>query len=68
MLTITIVMGIVYLSVAIFSYIIKQYIDGLIKTSMTQFAQFESNMNANDKLITDSITGEIDKLIVVLNK
>lgn len=47
-------------------YLVKIYIDGLVTQALSQFATFQANMNANDKLITDTIVNQLEKMANLL--
>lgn len=47
-------------------YVVKIYIDGLVAQALSQFATFQANMNANDKLITDTIANQLEKVANLL--
>lgn len=61
-----IITGVALAALLITGYVVKKYVDGLVNQALSQFATFQSNMNANDKLITDTIAGQLEKVAVLL--
>lgn len=61
-----VITGVGLVILVVTGYIVKKYVDGLVNQALSQFATFQSNMNANDKLITDTISGAIDKVATLL--